>query len=224
MRSILIILFLLPLLCFSQSNPIITVDESATTKQVKLTVQRSELYKPPIINIGPSPYGNEVSSLWEEGDSTYFTYITLIYVPYEPDTIVIKAKDFLDQGGTIIDVGRNAGKTGVLVESDIVGFFNTGDWLKYNVNLTGKKKIKLRYSYGFTLTDRTLEIRKDSITGTLVASMPARPSGNWNTFIDHDIDINIDTKSTGPVNLFFIVKGPDNASAYWGNLDLIEFR
>lgn len=219
MKFLLTILFSLSCLVLSaQSNPSITVSPFSTDKHVQITVKKEDKY-PPYLYIGTSPYGEWLQSQWEETDSTWITYITFRYIPFEPDTIKILAKDFLATGGTIADVGNAMGNIGAKVENtNTVGFFNTGDWLKYSINLTGKKEIKFRYSYGATAIDRKLEIRIGSISGTLLAEMQSQPTGNWNTFIDKMIPINADTSSLGMQDIFFVVTGTPGATNYWGNL------
>lgn len=223
MTRLITILLLFSQLCFAQSDPEIIVTPFNTTKQVYIAVKKSEVGRyAPMIFIGSSPYGEWGVNTWLENDSVWFTYLTLIYVKPEADSIKFQAKDFSSHGGSIEGVGREAGKKGVLVENDIVGFFNTGDWIEYkNINLTGKQKIKVEYSYGLTDTTRELEIREGSITGPVIAKMSSSPTASWDAFVSKEIPITIDTTSKGSVNLFFVVKGTENASSYWGNLKSI---
>lgn len=214
----LLFFLLISTMCLAQNypDPVITVNN--TTKEVEVIVKREPGAKHPILTVDGfiDPCGTFFTV---KNDSQFVATFKLVYADLEPDTVKILAKDFLQTGGTVNDVGSNSANIGALVEANgVVGFYNVGDWLKYSVNLTGKKKIRFQYSYALTATDRKLEIRIGSVTGQLIAEMPAQPTGNWNTFLEKTLDISIDTSATGPVDLFFVISGPAGASNYWGNL------
>lgn len=197
-------------------DPVITVNN--TTKEVTVTVKREAGMKEPILTLDgfEDPCG---TFFYVKNDSQFVASFKLIYATLEPDTIKIEANKFLQTGGTVNDVGANSANIGAVVEtSGVVGFYNVGDWLKYSVNLTGKSKIRFDYSYALTATDRKLEVRLGSVTGQVISEMPAQPTGNWNTFLEKTLDINLDTTAIGPIDLFFVISGPAGASNYWGNL------
>lgn len=209
---------LISTVCLAQNYPDPVIKVNNTTKEIEVVVKREPGMKQPILTVDgfEDPCG---TFFYVKNDSQFVATFKLIYAVLEPDTIKVEANKFIQTGGTVNDVGANSANIGAVVEaSGVVGFFNVGDWLKYSVNLTGKNKIRFDYSYALTATDRKLEVRIGSITGQVIAEMPAQPTGNWNTFLEKTLDISIDTSATGTVDLFFVISGPIGASNYWGNL------
>lgn len=209
---------LLPVTVWAQNPEIVITHlrDSANTVQFEIVVQRDQMPHGPWVTIGTNTYQDWVQSMWGKNDSVFRAKMTFIYLlDSVNEPILIKAKDFTSQGGTTTDSGGNLG---VEIENGAtVGFINPGDWIHYsNVLLSGKTRIKVLYSL-VSGTDMVIEVRRDGITGPVLASMPIQPTGSWTTWLEKTADI---TPVPESVQLYLTFRG----SGYVCNLDTIVFE
>lgn len=107
---------------------------------------------------------------------------------------------------------------GVQMENDVVGFIEPGDWMQYEeVNLTGAKSLKFRYSLGAAAADRKMQLRTGSITGTVIAEWAQKYTGDWNNFSEDVIQV---SETVGVHDLYITFTGP---AGWVCNLDWFEF-
>ncbi len=149
-------------------------------------------------------------------------------VRYSPPTIqIIEAEHFAETGGKFNDPTSQGGTSGVKVSRGVVTYFNAFDWIMYDsINIQGQTQLVVRYAYGLlTATDRYMEIHLNDVTGPLLGSAPALPTGGWETFQDLRIPLSgYDWGTQGSnVKLYLLCVGPNDAgpTTYWGNIDVM---
>jgi len=99
-----------------------------------------------------------------------------------------------------------------------VGFTSEGDWLQFNnVDFgTGVKSGKLRFASAST-AGGTIDLRLDSVSGSLLVSVPVKPTNGWQTWID--VPFSVTSTASGIHNLYVVFHGTSDV----GNLNWFQF-
>ena len=112
--------------------------------------------------------------------------------------------------------------SGIVVQDSIAAFIEPGDWMKFSaIDLTGKTKIRFRFSYASNLSGRTMEFRT-GLTEQPLAVFTQEPTASWNDFEEREIEI---TPTAGVHDLYITFSGiTTQAYNYVLNLDWFELR
>lgn len=130
-------------------------------------------------------------------------------LPYEgtwPAKDKLQAQNFYNQSGVSFD-------------SNGIGFFDAGDWLRYTSLDFGSKgldQIRLRLAVDAAYAGKTIEVRLDSVSGPLVGSITVPNTGGWTTYQTFSFPIQ---STTGVHNVYLVGKGGSGIA----NLDWLAF-
>ncbi|BBI31695.1 ThuA domain-containing protein [Cohnella abietis] len=98
-----------------------------------------------------------------------------------------------------------------------LGFIENGSWLSYkDINLEGISGISARVSSAGS--GGTIEVRADSISGPLLATLKIPVTGDWQKWVDVKEELN--NVPSGEHNLFFVFSG---GSGYLFNVNKFDF-
>ena len=134
--------------------------------------------------------------------------------------------EFLSATGRTAD-GRGTDTPGVTVEAASEGgssaaFIQDGDWWSFDPlalnNITG-----LRVRAASATAGGTLEVRRNSPTGTLVAAVPLAGTGGWQTW--RDFTVTLTNPPAGAGSLFFVARNPSGQTGpgFLFNVNWIDF-
>lgn len=114
---------------------------------------------------------------------------------------------------------QNDGQNGGVVPSSVISNTDNGDWIKFNkVNLANKNTITMRYAMGGGGGDgNTVEVRADSLSGTLIATLVSTNTGSWNTYTLKSATVS--NSPGGTRTVYFVFKGGNGI----GNFDWFRF-
>lgn len=131
--------------------------------------------------------------------------------PVEPVSAFnkIEAEDYISQYG--VEIEDNISDTG-----KNIGFIQNGDYTVYSVDF-GDGATGFQARAGSESNGGNIEIRLDSITGTLVGTCTVANTGGWKTFTDVSCDI---INVTGKHDVYLKFTGE---SDYLMNLDWFKF-
>jgi hypothetical protein len=110
------------------------------------------------------------------------------------------------------------GQNGTLPIGTAVGSLDTGDWLQYN-NIDfggGVSNFVANIAVDNTYVGRQIQIRLDSLTGTLVGTLITSGTGGWGNFTDQSAAVN---GATGTHDVYLLIQGGIGA----GNLNSFKF-
>lgn len=108
--------------------------------------------------------------------------------------------------------GKNTGKA--------VGSTQHGATLKFtNLNLADSRNVKVNASAGGGAKDSQIEVRLDSPTGTIVATIDIAPTGDWGKFVEHKAKV---APVTGRHDVFLVLTNPKKGGGLM-NVDWVEF-
>ncbi|RUL90786.1 ThuA domain-containing protein [Verrucosispora sp. FIM060022] len=97
------------------------------------------------------------------------------------------------------------GKTGAN-GGQVLGYIDPGDWAAYNnLDLTGVTSLRARIASAGP--GGTIQVRTGSTTGTVLGSVSAPNTGNWNTFVDVSAPLSNVPSGTRNVYLTFTGSG-----------------
>ena len=132
--------------------------------------------------------------------------------PVEPVSAFnkIEAEDYTSQYG--VEIEDNTSDTG-----KNIGYIQDGDYTVYNVDF-GDGATGFQASAASESNGGNIEIRLDSLTGTLVGTCAVASTGGWNTFTDVSCDI---SNVTGKHDVYLKFTGE---SDYLMNLDWFKFN
>ena len=137
-----------------------------------------------------------------------------------------KQAEFFSATGRTAD-GRGNDTPGVTVEAASEGgssaaFIQDGDWFSFDPlalnNITG---LTVHASSG--ASGGTLEVRRNSPTGTLLTSVPITATGGWQTWRDFTVTLTNPPAGTG--SLFFVARNPagQTGAGFLFNVNWIDF-
>ncbi|SFT05706.1 carbohydrate-binding protein [Paenibacillus sp. BC26] len=100
-----------------------------------------------------------------------------------------------------------------------VGWIDGGDWLAYkNVDFgSGMTQFKASIAVPLSNAGQQLELRLDSLSGTVIGTMTLSSTGSWTTYTNQSIGV---SGASGIHDLYVVAKG--SGSGY-GNLDTFTF-
>lgn len=110
------------------------------------------------------------------------------------------------------------GASGVSVSGSDVTNLDDGDWIRFdNVNFSSAaRSIKLNLALDESNRGGTIELRLDSVNGTLIGKTAAQPTGDWTTFRTQQFNVN---STSGTHDLFVIFKDRNGVA----NLRSLQF-
>jgi PKD repeat protein len=140
-----------------------------------------------------------------------------------------KQAEFFSATGRTAD-GRGTDTPGVTVEAatdpqgggNSAAFIQDGDWFSFDPlalnNITG---LRIRVASG--TSGGTLEVHRNSPTGTLVASVPITTTGGWQTW--QDFTVNLTNPPTGAGSLFLVARNPagQTGATFLFNINWVDF-
>ena len=128
---------------------------------------------------------------------------------------VTQAESYTAQSGTQTETTTDTGG------GQDVGYITAGDWLAYaNVDFgsTGAASVTTRLASGASITG-TVQYRLDSTTGPVIASVPVRSTGGWQSWISSTV--NLSGTATGTHTLY--ITFTTNGSGDLVNLNWFQF-
>ncbi|WP_406683690.1 carbohydrate-binding protein [Seonamhaeicola sp. MEBiC1930] len=109
--------------------------------------------------------------------------------------------------------------SGIQAQGGHIGFIENGDWAAYNnIDLTNIDLSSVRVNTSSKTSGGTIEVRLDSLTGTLLGTVSVSGTGNWTNW--DVVEGNI-TNVSGVHDLYFVFVG---GSGYLFNIDWISFQ
>ena len=134
--------------------------------------------------------------------------------------------EFFSATGRTAD-GRGTDNPGVTVEAASEGgssaaFISDGDWFSFDP-LALNNITSLRVRAASAATGGTLEVRRNSPTGTLVASVPITATGGWQTW--QDFTVNLTNPPAGTGSLYLVARNPagQTGGGFLFNVNWIDF-
>ena len=105
----------------------------------------------------------------------------------------------------------------VTIWSSVVGYFDAGDWLKYDAVNFGSGVSAVDFYLASKTTGRSVELRLDSPTGTLIGVLIVSPTGDWNNYQVQTAGL---SNATGVHDLYLVGKGDEGIA----NIDWFRFK
>lgn len=123
-----------------------------------------------------------------------------------PATSTIQAENFADSSG-------------IVVEAPGIGFFDGGDWMRYNqIDFsTGVNTFTMNMAVDPVYAGKSMELRIDSTTGTLIGTIVFNTTGGWTVFSQQSTGI---AGTTGIHDLYLV--GVNGGGI--GNIDWFTFQ
>ena len=107
---------------------------------------------------------------------------------------------------------------GLTVNSSFFGYFDNGDWAKYeNVDFgNGAQSVAIRIAVANSFAGKTIEFRTGSPSGTLIGTHTVQGTGGWNSYQTQTATVDV----SGIQDLYLVGKSGTNGI---GNLDWLIF-
>ena len=101
-----------------------------------------------------------------------------------------------------------------------IGSTNHGTTIKFtNLNLADTKNVKVNVAAGGGAKDSQIEVRLDSATGPIVATVDITYSGDWNKFVESKAKL---TPTPGRHDVYLVLTNPKKGGGLM-NVDWVEF-
>ncbi|HYG37921.1 MAG TPA: carbohydrate-binding protein [Cytophagales bacterium] len=131
----------------------------------------------------------------------------------------IEAEDYMYMGGIQTEPCSEGGLN--------VGYFDTGDWMSYNVNIPSAGTYKISYRVASTTTGKTLRLEKDG-GATLLGTVTVPNTGGWQTWttVSHNVTLPAGqyavglTTYTGGLNINWLEITNNLSGARLGNQEI----
>ena len=104
----------------------------------------------------------------------------------------------------------------VTINSSIISYFDGGDWLKYDAVNFGSGVSWVDVSIATKNSERSVELRLDSPTGSLIGVLMVKPTGDWNQYEVQRAGL---SNATGVHDVYLVAKGGEGV----GNIDWFSF-
>lgn len=116
-----------------------------------------------------------------------------------------------------IEAERASANQGVTINSSVISYFDAGDWLKYDAINFGGGVVSVDFFLASKTTGRSIELRLDSPTGTLVGVLNVTSTGDWNGYQVQSARI---SGASGVHDLYLVGQGDEGIA----NVDWLRFN